>query len=28
VDLPWATHGEHVCRVFWGLRRVPWAHGK
>ena len=28
VDSPWATHGEHVCRVFWGLRRVPWAHGE
>ena len=26
--LPWAAHGEPICRVLCGLRRVPWAHGK
>ena len=27
-DSSWAAHGEHVCHVFWGLRRMPWAHDK
>jgi len=26
--LPWAAHGELKYRVFWGLRRVTWTHGK